>query len=95
VSPHSPRSVEQVLADRQRVLGEDHPRTLLCRNNLAGAYLAAGKSAQAIVLCEQNLACQGPKSPIVTELPPDMLEEPPFGVGSPAMGKRALGEPMD
>ncbi|MFE7595548.1 tetratricopeptide repeat protein [Streptomyces sp. NPDC057494] len=29
---------EQTLADRLRVLGEDHPDTLASRNNLAGAY---------------------------------------------------------
>jgi len=33
---------EQVLADRERVLGADHPDTLMARNNLAAAYRDAG-----------------------------------------------------
>ncbi len=33
---------EQTLADRERVLGADHPDTLTSRNNLAAAYESAG-----------------------------------------------------
>jgi len=33
---------EQTLADRLRVLGADHPSTLMSRSNLAEAYRAAG-----------------------------------------------------
>ena len=29
---------EQVLADRERILGPDHPDTLTSRSNLASAY---------------------------------------------------------
>ena len=47
---------EQALADRQRVLGEDHPDTLASRNNLAVAYQAAGDLGRAIPLHEQALA---------------------------------------
>ena len=32
---------EQTLADRERVLGTDHPDTLTTRNNLAIAYRTA------------------------------------------------------
>ncbi|HTP16652.1 MAG TPA: tetratricopeptide repeat protein [Streptosporangiaceae bacterium] len=32
---------EHTLADRERVLGSDHPQTLTSRNNLAYAYKAA------------------------------------------------------
>jgi len=32
-----------VLADRERVLGGDHPGTLSSRSNLASAYQAAGR----------------------------------------------------
>ena len=39
-----------------RVLGEDHPDTLTSRNNLAGAYQAAGDLGRAIPLFEQTLA---------------------------------------
>ncbi|WP_433720976.1 tetratricopeptide repeat protein [Actinoplanes sp. CA-051413] len=44
---------EQVLAGRQRVLGDNHPDTLTSRHNLAGAYQAAGRVAAAIELFEQ------------------------------------------
>ena len=47
---------EPVLGDVERVLGPDHPLTLASRNNLAGAYRAAGRAAEAIPLCEQTLA---------------------------------------
>jgi len=32
------------LADRERVLGTDHPDTLTSRDNLAGAYESAGRT---------------------------------------------------
>ncbi|WP_296491416.1 tetratricopeptide repeat protein, partial [uncultured Actinomyces sp.] len=41
--------------DCARVLGEDHPNTLTSRNNLAGAYLSAGRVTEAIALFEQVL----------------------------------------
>ena len=47
---------EQALADRQRVLGPDHPDTPTSRNNLAYAYEAAGNLGRAIPLHEQVLA---------------------------------------
>ena len=47
---------EQVLADRQRVLGQDHPDTLAACGNLAYAYQAAGDLGRAIPLYEQALA---------------------------------------
>jgi hypothetical protein len=47
---------EQVLADRERVLGADHPGTLATRDNLAAAYRGAGRTAEAIAQYEQVLA---------------------------------------
>ena len=47
---------EPLLADRERMLGADHPDTLQTRNNLANAYQAAGRTAEAITLHEQTLA---------------------------------------
>ena len=38
------------------MLGADHPDTLASRNNLAGAYRAAGDLGRAIPLYEQTLA---------------------------------------
>ncbi|MCQ5282670.1 tetratricopeptide repeat protein, partial [Schaalia odontolytica] len=46
---------EQVLPDRIRVLGEDHPDTLSSRNNLAYAYCVVGRLEEAITLFEQVL----------------------------------------
>jgi tetratricopeptide (TPR) repeat protein len=47
---------EPLLADRERVLGPDHPDTLASRNDLALAYRAAGRVAEAIPLHERTLA---------------------------------------
>jgi Tetratricopeptide repeat len=47
---------EPLLADQERVLGADHPDTLGLRNNLAAAYQAAGRAADAIPLHERTLA---------------------------------------
>ncbi|WP_326824620.1 tetratricopeptide repeat protein [Streptosporangium sp. NBC_01756] len=47
---------EQILADRTRVLGADHPDTLGSRNNLASVYESAGDLGRAIPLYKQNLA---------------------------------------
>ncbi|MEU7075802.1 tetratricopeptide repeat protein, partial [Streptomyces narbonensis] len=46
---------EQTLADRVRVLGGDHPDTLLSRNNLAYVYGSAGDLGRAIPLFGQAL----------------------------------------
>ncbi len=47
---------EATLADRERVLGPDHPDTLTSRNNLANAYLSAGDLGRAIPMCEAALS---------------------------------------
>ena len=47
---------EQMLAEREWVLGPDHPYTLTARNNLAVAYKSAGRFGEAIELFEQVLA---------------------------------------
>ncbi|WP_217199491.1 tetratricopeptide repeat protein, partial [Streptomyces buecherae] len=41
---------QQTLTGRERVLGGDHPDTLVSRNNLAGAYRAVGDLERAIPL---------------------------------------------
>ncbi|HVB43064.1 MAG TPA: FxSxx-COOH system tetratricopeptide repeat protein [Streptosporangiaceae bacterium] len=46
----------RVLADCERILGPDHPDTLVSRENLAGACADAGRLDQAILLHERNLA---------------------------------------
>jgi tetratricopeptide (TPR) repeat protein len=50
---------EPLVADFEHVLGPDHPDTVTARNSLAAAYQAAGRTAEAIPLYEQNLgACE-------------------------------------
>ena len=48
--------LEQVLSDSIRLLGEDHPQTLISGNNLANAYREAGRITEAITLLEQVLS---------------------------------------
>ena len=47
---------QNLTADRERVLGETHPDTLISRSNLANAYQAAGRLDLAIPLYERILA---------------------------------------
>jgi tetratricopeptide (TPR) repeat protein len=49
-------SGESLIADCERLLGETHPDTLACRNNLALAYQAAGQAGAAIAMHERTLA---------------------------------------
>ena len=44
--------LETTLADRERVLGGDHPGILTSRNNLASAYWQAGRQAEAITIMQ-------------------------------------------
>ncbi|MEV0767752.1 tetratricopeptide repeat protein, partial [Nocardia salmonicida] len=62
--------LHRALADRGRVLGEEHPDTLSSRNNLAGAYQTAGRVAEAIPLFERSLADRGR---VLGEQHPDTL----------------------
>jgi tetratricopeptide (TPR) repeat protein len=59
-----------LVADRERVLGETHPDTLQSRNDLAAAYQAAGRLAEAIPLCERTLA---DRERVLGETHPDTL----------------------
>jgi len=61
---------ERTLADRERVLGETHPDTLMSRNNLAHAYRAAGRLDEAIPLYERTLA---DRERVLGETHPDTL----------------------
>ena len=47
---------QALVTDAERVLGDTHPDTMTARNNLAGAYWAAGRPGEAIPLYEQVLA---------------------------------------
>ena len=47
---------QALVAHRERVLGETHPDTLGSRSNLAAAYEAAGRLAEAMPLYERTLA---------------------------------------
>lgn len=46
---------ESLVADCERLLGDTHPKTLAARNNLASAYVEAGRLAEAIPLLERTL----------------------------------------
>ncbi|GAA3780181.1 tetratricopeptide repeat protein [Micromonospora maritima] len=48
--------LERAVADTRRVLGDDHPDTLACVNNLAYAYQAAGNPERVIPLCQQVIS---------------------------------------
>ncbi|SDN88753.1 tetratricopeptide repeat protein, partial [Lentzea jiangxiensis] len=58
---------EATLTDRERVLGPDHPSTLMSRNNLAYAYQSVGDLGRAVPLYEATLTdCErvlGPDHP--------------------------------
>jgi tetratricopeptide (TPR) repeat protein len=56
--PHAIVVGEALIADLTRVLGTDHPDTLGAQNDLASAYLDAGRAAEAIPLYEQTLTAQ-------------------------------------
>ena len=45
----------RALTDREHILGDNHPDTLMSRNNLATAYLDAGRLDDAIPLLERAL----------------------------------------
>jgi transposase len=47
---------EPLVTDSERLLGDTHPDTLASRGNLASAYQAAGRLAEAIPLYERTLA---------------------------------------
>ncbi|MER7924881.1 tetratricopeptide repeat protein [Streptomyces sp. NPDC096057] len=47
---------ERVLADYERILGDDHPDTLSARHNLANSYSDAGRVDDALNLRERVLA---------------------------------------
>jgi len=49
---------EPLTASLERTLGPDHPDTMNARNNLAVAYHAAGRTAEAIPLVQQTLAAR-------------------------------------
>ncbi|MGC4932056.1 tetratricopeptide repeat protein, partial [Streptomyces sp. DT117] len=48
--------LERVVADSERLLGEDHPDTVTARANLAVSYWQAGRTGEAIVLLERVVA---------------------------------------
>ena len=62
---------QELLADCERVLGETHPDTLTSRNNLAAAYRAAGRLAEAIPLYERTLA---DRERLLSETHPNTLQ---------------------
>jgi tetratricopeptide (TPR) repeat protein len=64
------RYIQPILAEYEPFLGPDDPTTMRMRSNLAGAYLKAGRIAEAIPLSERTLADQerflGADHPVAT-----------------------------
>jgi tetratricopeptide (TPR) repeat protein len=48
--------LQPLLAERERILGPEHPDTMTTRNNLAYAYQNAGRVPEAIAIYEPLLA---------------------------------------
>ncbi len=44
------------MADRERLLGDDHPDTLTARANLAASYQQAGRTSEAIAILGRVVA---------------------------------------
>src|SRR5256885_3966632 len=51
---------ERTLADRERVLGAQHPDPLISRNNLAGAHQAAGRPGDRVTTVLQSNSTRHP-----------------------------------
>ena len=79
---------EEVLAERVRVLGADHPDTIACLNNLAGAYESAWCLGKAISQYKKVLAHQlrvlGRRPPPHSRLP----QQPRSRNARPRVGQR-------
>ena len=82
---------EPLLADAERLLGPDHPDTLTSRTNLANAYQAAGRAAEAIPLHEQTLADRGAGAGPGRSPHPDLAEQPRRRLPGGGPGRR--GDP--
>ena len=61
---------ELLVADCARLLGDAHPKTLASRNNLAAAYVEAGRLAEAIPLLERTLS---DRETVLGDTEPDTL----------------------
>jgi tetratricopeptide (TPR) repeat protein len=75
-------------AECERVLGDTHPGTLTTLDNLANAYRAAGRLAEAISLCERTLA---DREQVLGDTHPDTLNSR----NSLAMAYRDSGRPAE
>ncbi len=54
---------EELLVSRRRVLGPDHPDTLMVTNNLASSYKDVGRWADALTLIRPMVAVAVAKKP--------------------------------
>lgn len=74
----APTLRDKVLEVRQRVLGPEHPKTLIAMRNLAASYEETGESEQAHQLREQaaqmRQRVQGRKHPDIRE-PASVIEK--------------------
>jgi tetratricopeptide (TPR) repeat protein len=83
---------ESLVADYGRVLGADHPDTLTSRNNLALAYRAAGRVAEAIPLFVQTLADR--RRALGTDHPDTLISRNNLALAYEAAGRVAEAIPL-
>ena len=85
------RQHERALALQRRVLGPDHPDTLVSLNNLALAYYEAGRVDEALPLHEEARGGGGPLGP---DHPLTLLSMNNFGNAYRQAGRVAEGLPL-
>jgi tetratricopeptide (TPR) repeat protein len=78
---------EALVADAKRVLGPDHPDTLASRNNLALAYVDAGRLDEAITLLERTVADR--KRVLGADSPETLASRSILGAAYRKAGRRA------
>ena len=84
--------LEKACTTLERELGDDHPDTLACRNNLANAYQAAGKLDLAIPLLERTLKAEEAK--LGDDHPDTLISRNNLANAYQAAGKPDLAIPL-
>jgi tetratricopeptide (TPR) repeat protein len=87
------KTITNARAVRETALGPDHPDTLASRNHLASAYLAAGRTAEAITLLAGVLKAQ--ESKLGPDHPDTLTSRNNLASAYLAAGRTAEGIRMD
>jgi tetratricopeptide (TPR) repeat protein len=83
---------EPLTADFERLLGADHLETLDSRNNLANAYYAAGRAAEAIKLHERTLVAY--ERVLGLDDPSTLTSRNNLAISYQAAGRAAMAIPL-